>query len=93
MKEALADSNHNKIQGALVQDGVTWTFIPTAASHHGGICEHLIRSVRGVLTSVLHQQTLDDEGLQMVLCEVEAILNSRPITKVSDERQLGGFNT
>ena len=86
MKEALVDLNHNKIQRALVQDGVTWNFNPPAASHHGGVWERLIRSVRRVLTSVLCQQTLDDEGLQTVLCEVEAILNSRPITKTSDEK-------
>ena len=41
--------------------------------------------VRKVLCSVLHQQSLDDEGLHTILCEVEAILNDRPITKVSDE--------
>ena len=86
MKEALTDLNHSKIQDAFVQDGVTWNFNPPAASHHGGVWEHLVRSVRRVLTSVLCHQTLDDEGLQTVLCEVEAILNSRPITKVSDEK-------
>lgn len=30
-------------------------------------------------------QTLDDEGPQTILCEVETILNSRPIIKVSEE--------
>lgn len=41
--------------------------------------------VRVVLSSVLNQQTLDDEGLHTVLCEAEAILNDRPITKVSED--------
>lgn len=36
-------------------------------------------------TSILRQQVLDDEGLQTALCEVEAILNDRPITTVSDD--------
>ena len=85
MREALAALNDNRIQGALVQDGVTWNFNPPAASHHGGVWERLISSVRTVLHSVLCQQSLDDEGLQTVFCEVEAILNSRPITTVSDE--------
>lgn len=43
--------------------------------------------VRHVLLSVLKQQMLDDVGLTAVFCEVEAILNSRPITKVSDDPQ------
>ena len=40
---------------------------------------------RHVLNSVLHQQTLDDDGLHTVMCEVEAILNDRPITQLSDD--------
>ena len=43
--------------------------------------------MRQVLYSVLKQQTLDEEGLQTLLCEVEAILNSRPITTVSNDPQ------
>lgn len=61
------------------------SFNPPGASHRGGVWEWLIRSVRKVLHSVLRQQTLNDEGLQTILCEVEAILNSRPITTVSSD--------
>ncbi|KAL0196748.1 hypothetical protein M9458_005288, partial [Cirrhinus mrigala] len=38
-----------------------------------------------VLTSVVGHQLLDEEGLQTLFCEVEAILNDRPITKVSED--------
>ncbi len=55
MKEYLAALNHNKIQGALIRDGVTWHFNPPVASHHGGVREHLICSVRSVLSSVLNR--------------------------------------
>ena len=85
LKESLAVVNHGKIQRSLVQDGIEWNFNTPAASHQGGIWERLIRSVKSVLTSVLQQQTLDDEGLQTIFCEVEAILNDRPITRVSDD--------
>lgn len=37
-----------------------------------------------MLNSELQQQTLDEEGLQTVMCEVEAIINNRPITHSSD---------
>lgn len=41
--------------------------------------------VRNVPNYVLRQQNVDDEGLHTLLCDVEAILNDRPITKVSDD--------
>ena len=85
LREALASLNHNRIQGVLLQDGIRWSFNPPAGSHHGGVWERVICMVRKVLTSVLHLQTLDDDGLHTVLCEVEAILNDRPITKLSDD--------
>lgn len=77
--------NHAKIQGAIVQDGIKWSFNTPAAPHQGGIWERLIHSVKSILSCVLGKQTLDDEALQTLFCEVEAILNDRPITKVSDD--------
>lgn len=85
LRKALAELNHERIQGALISDGVESRFNPPAGSHHGGAWERMIRTVKRVLNSVLHQQRLDDDGLQTVMCEVEAILNDRPITKLSDD--------
>ena len=34
---------------------------------------------------LLKEQVLDDEGLCMLMCEVESIVNGTPITKVSDD--------
>ena len=85
LREAVGELNHERIQGALISAGVKWSFNPPAGSHHGGVWERMIRMVRRVLSSVLHQQTLDDDGLHTVMCEVEAILNDRPITQLSDD--------
>ncbi|KAK0145451.1 hypothetical protein N1851_015639 [Merluccius polli] len=82
LREALAALNHSKIQDAFLQEGIKWSFNPPTASHHGGVWERIIRMVRQILTSVLHQQTLNDEGFHTVLCEVESILNDRPITMI-----------
>ena len=77
--------NQDRIQGALAQVGIQWRFNPPAGSHYGGEWERMIRLVRGVLSSVPHQQKLDDDGLHTVFCEVEAILNDRSITKLSED--------
>jgi hypothetical protein len=85
LKKALMTLNETKIQDALLPDGIQWSFNPPAASHHGGVWERLIRSGRHVLNSTLHQQSIDDEGLQTLFCEVEAILNNRPLSTVSSD--------
>lgn len=56
--------------------GITWTCNPPPWSHYGSIWEIHIRAVRRVLGAVLHKQTLDEEGLQTLFCEIESIINS-----------------
>lgn len=85
LREAIGVLNQQRIGGVLSRDGIRWSFNPPAGSHHGGIWERMIRMVRRVLNSVLRQQTLDDDALYKVFCEAEAILNDRPLTKLSDD--------
>lgn len=85
LKKALMSLNERKIQDALLPDGIEWSFNPPAASHYGGVWERLIRSVRQVLNSTLHQQCIDNEGLHTLFCETEAILNNRPLSTVSSD--------
>lgn len=85
LRKALAELNHERIQGALISEGVEWRFNPPAGSPHGGAWERMMRTVKHVLNSVLHQQRLDDGGLQTVMCEVGSILTDRPSTNLSDD--------
>lgn len=63
LKKSLAALNKGQIQGALFQDGIHWILNTPAAPHQGGILERLIPSVKSMLSSVVRQQVLDDEGL------------------------------
>ncbi len=85
LQNSLSEWNQSGIQRAMLQKGINWTFNPPGASHHGGVWERLIRMVRQILCSILQHHTLDDEELQTLFCEVESILNSRPITTLSDD--------
>ena len=48
----------------------------------GGVWERMIRSVRNVLDALLRSNALqlDDESLRTLMCEAEAVVNSRPLT-------------
>lgn len=85
LREALASLDHDRIERTLSKKGIKWSFNPPAGSHHGGAWERMIRMIRRILCSVLRQQTLDDEGFHTVLCEAEAMLNDRPITRLSED--------
>lgn len=85
LDEALKWLNHDKTQNAKVKEKVKWTFNPPSGAHHGGVWERLICSVKNILHSVTKEQTLDDEGLLTAICEVEAFMNNRPFTSVSND--------
>ena len=89
MREEMEKWNQAKIDSSLKQIGIQWEFNCPLASHHGGAWERLIRSTRKVLYGVMKEQPirLDNEGLCTLFCEVEAILNSRPITKTSSDSE------
>ena len=71
--------DHAIIRNRMHQAGIEWVFNPLAASHMGGVRERQIRTVRKILTAIIYEngEQLDDESFRTVLCEVEAIVNSR----------------
>ena len=87
MKKSIEEWNSEKIEKWLKQKQITWKFIPPTGSHFGGCYEREIRSIRKVMNALLREQPLklSDEELNTIFCEVESILNNRPITHVSSD--------
>lgn len=85
LRKAIKEWNTSQIEEALLQRDINWIFNPPTGSHHGGVWERIIRSIRKIMTATLREQSLDEEGLQTFFCECEAILNSRPITMPSND--------
>ena len=77
--------NPAKIHEELLQKGIQWYFNPPAASHHGGVWERMIESTRKILRGIVKEQTLDNKSLPNLMCEVESIINGRPLTAISDD--------
>ena len=87
LKEAVRIWNHVHISSQLRQNEIEWKYNPPGASHMGGAWERQIRSVCKILNLLFKEQTLDDEGLctVMIMCQAEHIVNSRPLTAVSND--------
>ena len=80
--------NHKKIMEFMLEhgsQGIQWKRNPPTASNMGGVWEHQIGFARSILVALLkiHGKSLNDESLCTFLAEVEAIINTRPITSES----------
>jgi hypothetical protein len=87
LRKAIQELSEQDIHKFAANHGIKWKFNIPAASHHGGVWERQIRTVRKILQALLAEQhlkvTRNEEELHTLLCEVEATVNSRPLTKVS----------
>lgn len=46
LREALKDLDQSKIQQPMLKKVIKWIFNTPAASHHGGVWEHQLRTVK-----------------------------------------------
>ena len=85
--QAIQEMDHEEIRAKLQRENIDWTFNPPAASHMGGVWERQIKTTRKILAGLMDEygHCLDEESFRTLLCEVEAVINSRPLTTVSGE--------
>ncbi|XP_074039995.1 uncharacterized protein [Leptinotarsa decemlineata] len=78
---------HNAINSTerIANEGVNWHFIPAFSPHFGGIWEAGVKSCRTHLKRVIEDISLTFEQFYTVLTEIEAVLNSRPLTPISSD--------
>ena len=73
------------VQERLANEGVTWKFITERASHRGGNWERVCRQIKEPLRKVLLKSLLTYVEMMTVLTDIEAIINSRPLTYIGDD--------
>ncbi|CDW60678.1 hypothetical protein TTRE_0000906901 [Trichuris trichiura] len=62
-----------------------WKFNPPGGRNHGGAWEGLIAVAKQPLSATLCGNIVDDETMLTVLAEMEALLNGRPLTNLTDD--------
>ncbi|XP_025204443.1 uncharacterized protein LOC112601188 [Melanaphis sacchari] len=63
----------------------SWNFNPPSAPHFGGLWEAAVRSTKLLLVRVVGNQILSYEEFTTILCRIESVLNSRPLTPSSND--------
>ncbi|XP_017887219.1 uncharacterized protein LOC108629211 [Ceratina calcarata] len=74
----------NAMRDRCTELGIKWKFNPPSAPHFGGMQEAGVKSVKHHLKRVMGQFTPTGEEMQTLLCKIEASLNSRPISPLSE---------
>ncbi|KAJ8951485.1 hypothetical protein NQ318_000180, partial [Aromia moschata] len=64
---------------------ITWRFNPPAAPWWGGFWERIVGVLKVLLRKTLGRASLYYEELLTLLCDCEAIVNTRPLTYMSDD--------
>lgn len=80
-----ASKEHERLSTSLTMEGTAWKFIPPAAPNFGGIWEAGIKSAKYHLRRIIGNHTLTYEEFTTVLTQIEACLNSRPISPLSED--------
>ena len=75
--------NSEKVRNFLVDRGIEWHFSPPTGPHFGGAWEKLVSSTKNALKATLGNRCVDEEVFRTVIKNVQALVNSRPLTHLS----------
>lgn len=78
-------NNENNIRANFIKHGINWRFIPARSPHFGGLWESVVRSMKSHLTKVIGNTHLAFDEFNTILAQVEACLNSRPLSPLSND--------
>ena len=82
----LKSYKHNEeVSTYLSENSIQWHFNPPSAPHMGGLWESNIKCAKQHLRKIVSNVVLTFEELYTVFTQIEACLNSRPISPMSSE--------
>jgi len=81
----LLEQERRKIIDYTVSEGIRWHFIPIRAPHFGGLWERAVKSFKTHFYKMTTEAAMTFEEASTLVTQIEAILNSRPLTALSED--------
>lgn len=78
-------SQNQQLTEVLATENISWHFIPPHAPHFGGLWEAAVRCTKFHLKRVMSNEIFTFEEMYTLMVQIEAILNSRPLTPLSSD--------
>ena len=82
---SLLTEGRKRLQDFAVLHKIHWKFITPLSPHQGGMYESLIKVTKRALRVTVGEQILSWNEMVTVFAEVKSIVNSRPLTYMSDD--------
>ncbi|XP_015120964.1 uncharacterized protein LOC107043826 [Diachasma alloeum] len=77
-------NNETELVERLAKQRISWSFIPPRSPHFGGLWEAAVKIMKRHLNTVTQGRVMTYEEYSTLLTEIEAILNSRPLTPLTN---------
>ena len=84
-REDLGKLGQRKIYNDLSSQNIIWKFITPLSPWKGGAWESMVKLTKKAMKAVMKDRTYHEESLITLLCEIEAMLNSRPLLPCSND--------
>ena len=81
----ILSKKRNSVSQFVADIGTQWNMIPPRAPHFGGLWESGVKATKKHLKRIMGTTVLTYEEFQTLITQIEAILNSRPISPMSSE--------
>ena len=83
LQAALDKQGSSSLPNEYASKGVEWVHIPPRAPHFGGLWEAAVKSAKLHLKKVMGSNVVTFEELSTIFCQIEAIMNSRPLVQMN----------
>lgn len=85
LKKLYNHVNDRGVRDLLAARRISWNFQCPQAPWHGGFFERLVRSIKDALARTLGRSLVSFEVLRTIIQETATVINSRPLTYLSDD--------
>ena len=85
LRELVDQIDQAKVESLTSNQGINWHWSPPAYPHFGGVLERKIKAAKRAIKAILGKAEVNDEELETTIIGVGSLINSRPLTQVSED--------